>query len=125
MSPELGIEVTEGDNAQLNVPYEIVDVDSDVNTEVRSLSGIRVQFLSADAEEATVMLWKRQVTGQASKLGSFISLLGSNTDHWLHKWVIFRSWVQGGRKVELSSPPIEKSTEATTAEGIEEAIKEG
>ena len=122
--PELGTQIAEGDVIELNVPYEIVNVEDGVITEVRGLSGVRVSFLSVDAEEGSLMLWKRPVTGEGSKLGAFITLLGSNTDHWLHKWVIFRSWIQGGRKVELTTAPVEKATKVTTGKGVEKALKE-
>jgi len=110
MSPEIGTEIREGaDNVELNVPYEIVNVE-DVTTDVAQYSGVRVELLSAKARDGTVMLWKRPVTGKGSKLGVFITLLGSNTDRWLHKWLIFRAWSQGARIVELIPPPEEKKT---------------
>jgi len=108
MSPELGIEVGEGDTVELNVPYEIVNVEEDVTTEVRFLQGVRIEFMPSKGEVARVMCWRRPVVGKASKLGAFITLLGTNTDDWLHKWVIFRNWVQGGRTIELTGAPVEK-----------------
>ena len=109
--PELGIELREGaDNVKLNVPYEITNVE-DVTTDVSSYEGIRVELLTAKAEVGSLMLWKRPVTGMGSKLGVFITLLGSNTDKWLHKWVIFKGWDKGNRLVERVTAPEAKVKE--------------
>lgn len=110
--PELGTEVVEGgDDVELNVPYEIVNVE-DVTTEVSFYKGVRVEMVSAKAEMGTVMLWKRGKVSSDSKLGAFIVLLGSNTDNWLHKWVNFRSWEKNQRHVELTSKPVESAEKA-------------
>ncbi|GAJ17211.1 unnamed protein product, partial [marine sediment metagenome] len=111
------------DDVKLNTPYEIINVE-DVSTDVAQYKGIRVEFLSAKGHTGTVMLWKRPVTGTGSKLGVFISALGSNTDKWLHKWVIFKSWEQKARVIELVPAPVEKATKAQTGKGIVKAVKE-
>jgi len=124
MSPEIGTEVREGaDNVELNIPYEITNVE-DVTTDVSQYSGIRVELLSPKGHIGSVMLWKRPVVGKASKLGVFITLLGSNTDKWLHRWIIFKGWVPGGRVIEFTAAPVEKSTKATTPKGVEKAVEE-
>lgn len=123
MSPEIGTQVREGaDNVELNIPYEITNVE-DVQTEVRSYAGIRVELLSPKGHMGSIMLWKRPVVGHASKLGCMIDLLGSNTDRWLHKWLIFRGWEQNNRVVQLTAAPVEKATKATTAKDIAKAVK--
>ena len=123
MSPEIGTEVREGaDDVKLNIPYEIINIES-VTTDVSQYSGIRVEFLSVKGQTGTIMLWKRPVTGTGSKLGVFITKLGSNTDKWLRKWLIFREWEQKKRLIELIAAPVEKTTKATTAKGIAKAIK--
>jgi len=100
--PELDVKVREGgDDIQIGVPYEIVNVE-DVTTEVSSYRGVRVQLMSKKAEEGNVMAWKRPVTSPSSKLGALMELLGSNTDKWLHKWIVFKDWRQGARLVELA-----------------------
>lgn len=105
MTPELGVDVVEGgDDVELNVPYEIVNVE-EVTTDVSFYKGIRVEMTSAEAKMGSVMLWKRGVVGTGSKLGAFITLLGSNTDYWLHKWLIFRGWEKNKRHIELSAAP--------------------
>lgn len=122
--PEIGTKVQEGDNVKQDVAYEITFVDADVVTDVRSLSGVRVDLLTQKAEEGSVMLWKRAVTGPRSKLGAFITVLGSNTDKWLHKWIIFRHWGKQDNLIEKVEAPVERATKATTAKSISKAIKE-
>jgi len=123
MSPEIGTEVREGaDDVALNTPYEIINVEN-VTTDVSQFSGIRVEMLTTRGKTGSIMLWKRPVTGKGSKLGVFITQLGSNTDKWLHKWLIFKSWEQKARVIELVAAPVEKATKATTGKGVAEAIK--
>jgi len=121
--PEIGTEVREGaDDVELNIPYEIVNIE-EVTTDVAMYQGVRVEMLTQKAKTGTIMLWKRPVTGKGSKLGVFIDKLGSNTDKWLHKWVIFREWEAKKRLIEITTAPAEKATKATTAKGVTQAIK--
>ena len=123
MSPEIGTEVREGaDDVKLNIPYEVINIEN-VTTDVSQYSGIRVEMLTTEGQTGSIMLWKRPVTGTGSKLGVFIIKLGSNTDRWLHKWLIFREWEVKKRLIELIAAPVEKVTKATTAEGVAKAIK--
>ena len=121
--PEIGTEVREGaDDVDLNTAYEIVNVEG-VTTDVSMYQGIRVEMLTAKAKTGTIMLWKRPITGTGSKLGVFITKLGSNTDKWLHKWIIFREWEAKKRLIEVTTAPVEKATKATTAKGVAKAVK--
>lgn len=123
MSPEIQTKLQEGaDDIKLNVPYMINDVER-VVTERQNFEGHRVELLDIRGNEGSVMLWSRPVTSPKSKLGAFITLLGSNSDKWLKKWIIFKSWEQNSRVVELSAPPEVKSTKATTGKGILGAAK--
>ena len=123
MSPVIETEVREGaDDVKLNIPYEIINVEP-VTTDVAQYAGIRVEMLTTKGQTGSIMLWKRPVTGTGSKLGVFIIKLGSNTDKWLHKWLIFREWEQKKRLIELVAAPVEKATKATTAKGVAKAIK--
>ncbi|MBA7567280.1 hypothetical protein ES708_08989 [subsurface metagenome] len=100
--PEVGTEVREGaDDVEIGKAYEITNVE-EVTTDVSAFTGIRVSLLTKKSLEGVVMLWKRPITGKGSKLGSFITLLGSNTDNWLHKWVKFVDWKQGARLIEIA-----------------------
>lgn len=99
--PKLGTEVREGaDDVAIGVSYEIVNVE-EVTTEISFYKGIRVELMSKKADEGSVMLWQRPVTTAKSKLGAFITLLGDDTDKWLHKWIKFAEWRQGARIIEL------------------------
>lgn len=110
MSPVLDTEVREGaDDVVEGVAYEIINVE-DVDTEVQGYKGIRVSLLTEKAIEGNVMLWKRKVTGTGSKLGVFITVLGNNTDKWMHKWVKMVSWQDRKRELEVVSAPSPKAS---------------
>jgi hypothetical protein len=105
MSPELNTEaVDSGDVVDLNIPYVISNVE-EVTTEVASYKGIRVEMLTAEAKVGTIMLWQRAKVGKESKLGSFIVLLGTNTDNWTNKWIVFKHWAKGARELALYPLP--------------------
>jgi hypothetical protein len=105
VSPELKTEAVEsGDVVTLGVPYVISNVE-EVTTEVASFQGIRVEMLTEKAEVGSIMLWQRAKVGKGSKLGSFIVLLGSNTDNWLNKWIVFKHWTKGAREIALYPMP--------------------
>lgn len=100
--PKIGTEVREGaDNVEIGVVYHIDNVE-EVKTEVSFYQGIRVSLIGAKKQEGNVMLWQRPITGSGSKLGAFMTLLGDNTDKWLGQNIIFKSWQQGARLVELA-----------------------
>ena len=123
MSPETGVKLQEGaDDIKLNVPYMINDVE-DVTTEVSSYSGYRVELLDIKGNLGSVMLWKRPVTSPKSKLGSFVSLLGSNTDRWLRKWIVFKAWEKNSRDIEKVEAPVEKTAKAAPAKAAPAAAK--
>lgn len=99
--PEIETKVRQGgDDVEVGKEYEILNVEQ-VTTEVAFYKGWRVSLLTKKAEEGSVMLWERPVTSPDSKLGAFITLLGGNTDKWLHKWIKFVDWRQGARLIEL------------------------
>ena len=123
MSPEIGTEVREQvDMLELGKVYEIVNVET-VETEVRFLKGVRVEMLTAKAEEGSLMLWKRPVVGPKSKLGAFIIVLGSNTDKWLHKWIKFLHWGKQDNLIELVEAPAKKAAKTTTAKSTSKVAK--
>lgn len=105
MSPETGIELVEGgDLIDLNVPYEIIFVE-ELTTQVSMYQGFRVSLLSADLRDGSVMLWKQTRVSTRSKTGTFLALLGTDTDDWIHQWIIFRAWERNNRRLELTNPP--------------------
>lgn len=106
--PKLNTEIGEGaDNIELRVPYEITNV-SEVVTEVGFYKGIRVELFTANRIGGSLMLWQRPVTSRGSKLGSFITLLGDDTDDWLGKWIVFTTWEKTKRNVALVDAPKKK-----------------
>ena len=112
--PKIDTEVREGaDDITEGVAYEIVNVE-EIVTDVQQYSGIRVTCLSVKAEEGNVVLWQRKVTGKDSKLGVFLTLLGNDTDKWLHKWVVFRTWQLRNRLLELVEAPAPKASKPST-----------
>jgi len=103
--PKINTVVREGaDDVVEGVAYEIVNVE-ELTTDVQQLAGIRVQLLSAKAQEGNVVLWKRPITGTTSKLGVFMVALGDETDKWLHKWVLFKVWLPRNRVIEVVPEP--------------------
>ena len=105
MSPKINTILREGaDDVALNTPYEITNVE-DITTEAQGYKGYRVELLSPKADIGSVMLWQRPITSPDSKLGSFITALGDNTDKWLGKWIIFKGWEIKNRTIEVISQP--------------------
>lgn len=99
--PEVGTKVREGgDDVEVGTTYVITNVE-DVTTEVKAYRGIRVVLEDTHKNEGTVMLWERPITSPRSKLGAFITLLGSNTDKWVAKKILFKDWREGARLIEL------------------------
>ena len=115
MSPVIDTAVREGaDDVNEGIAYEIVNVE-ELTTDVQSLSGIRVSLLTQKAEEGNVMLWKRKVTGTTSKLGAYMIALGSDTDKWLHKWVIHEPWQIRNNVLTVVAAPVPKAARAKKA----------
>jgi len=72
-----------------------------ITTQVRSYKGLRVAMKAEDGTEVVTVLWMRDVAGEKSKLGSFISALGDDTDAWEGKKIRFVAWREGNRKIEV------------------------
>lgn len=70
-------------------------------SQVRSYKGIRVSMEAQDGTTVVTALWTRDIAGEKSKLGTFISVLGNDTDKWIAKKIKFVSWRAGNRKIEL------------------------
>jgi len=101
--------------------YEIVGVD-EITTR-NNLLGIRVGLKSYDKNDQRdygVTLWPASETNATSKWGSFVAVLGSNTDSWLHKWIKIVSWQN--RLCEIALMPVPKMSlkEAALRSGAKE-----
>ena len=60
-----------------------------------NLSGVRVSLRSRDGKdqrEYAVTLWPAEQVSATSKWGSFVSVLGNNTDSWVNKWIRVDEW---------------------------------
>jgi len=112
MSPVINTEVREGaDDVVEGIAYEIVNVE-EITTDVQTLKGIRVSLVDLKGKEGNVMLWQRAVTGAGSKLGVFLTVLGNNSDKWLHKWLIFKVWQERKREIEVIPAPAPEAPKA-------------
>ena len=60
---------------------------------------------SKDGADHAEMLWTRAETGTTSKLGSFITALGDDTDVWVGKWIKVLRWAAKDREIEVVSEP--------------------
>ena len=72
----------------------------EVKTQVQGYTGIRCRVKTLEGEEYGEMLWERPEVGVKSKIGAFMSVFGTETDLWLHKWVRILKWEQKDREIE-------------------------
>ena len=101
--------------------YEIVSVN-EITTR-NSLLGIRVSLKALDKNDQrdyAVTLWPSQETNATSKWGSFVSVLGSNTDTWLHKWIKIVNWQNRLCEIALMPAPKMSLKEAALRNGAKE-----
>lgn len=69
-------------------------------SQVRGYKGLRVPMTDvSDNSEVVAALWMREVAGEKSKLGAFISVLGEDTDAWRNRKIQVVAWRQGNRKI--------------------------
>lgn len=92
-------------NLATNKPFfaglvgEIIAAE-EIKTAVQGYNGIRCKIKSDEGEEYAEMLWIRGEIGIKSKLGAFMTTLGSDTDLWLHKKVRILKWEAKDRDLE-------------------------
>ena len=100
--PKINVEIAE----QLPEPLEghtYLIHDAELFTsQVRGYKGLRVPLTDqTDQTEVIAVLWTRDIAGEKSKLGSFISVLGNDTDNWNGKKIKILKWRPGERQIEL------------------------
>jgi hypothetical protein len=83
-----------------NETYTITEVET-FTSQVRAYKGLRVTMVTANNETAVSALWLREVAGKKSKLGSFLTALGTNTDNWVNKRIRFVAWRDKNREIQL------------------------
>lgn len=99
--PKLDVEIAES----LPEPveghtYTITEAELFIS-QVRSYKGLRVTMIGEQKETVVAALWMRDVAGEKSKLGTFISILGNDTETWVGKKIRFTTWREKDRKIEL------------------------
>ena len=87
--------------------YEITEVE-EFTSQIRGYKGLRVSMKDKEGEEVVEALWLRDVAGSRSKLGSFIVVLGKDTDAWIGKSITFISWKPSNRVIQLATPAPKK-----------------
>lgn len=102
MTPTIGTSLPlPGDEAvKLDKKYIILDVQ-EFTSEVQGLKGWRVTLDGGKDDILALALWSRDVASYYSKLGSFMSVLGNLTDNWVGKTIIFKSWTDRKREIEI------------------------
>jgi len=71
-----------------------------VQTTVRGYKGVRVQLKGEDGKDYATMLWLRERVGETSKLGAFLSALGSKVSQWKGKKIRIEEWAERRRVVK-------------------------
>ena len=93
-------------NVRKDEIYEIISVD-EITTR-NNLQGISVSMKSRnsnDKREYGETLWPGEQVSATSRWGSFVSVLGSNTDTWPHKWIKVISWQNRLCEIQLVPAP--------------------
>jgi len=81
--------------------YTIGEADL-FTSQVRGYKGLRVPMKDVkDDTEVIAVLWMREVAGENSKLGAFLSVLGDETDSWKGKKIQVVAWREKNRKIQL------------------------
>jgi hypothetical protein len=68
---------------------------------VKGYKGLRVNMVAEDGAKVASSLWTRDIAGQKSKLGAFITVLGEETDAWEGRKIRFLAWRIENRKIEV------------------------
>ena len=100
--PKINVEVAETQpEPQENHVYIIGECEL-FTSQIHGYKGLRVPMKDeADQKEIVAALWMREVAGKQSKLGAFITVLGQDTDTWLGKKIMVKSWRPNLRKIEV------------------------
>jgi hypothetical protein len=83
-----------------------------IKTQLRGYEGVRVVLSNTNCEECgkmqnldtnehADMLWLRDNVGQKSKLGAFIIALGDDTDNWVGKKIVIKTWQSKVRAIQV------------------------
>jgi len=83
-----------------------------IKTQLKGYDGVRVVLSNTNCEECgkaqgldtndhAAMLWLRDNVGQKSKLGTFIIALGDDTDNWVGKKIVIKTWQSKARAIQV------------------------
>ena len=111
---------------KVNEVYEIVSVD-EITTR-NNLTGVRVEMKaknSLDKRDYAVTLWPSDQVSNTSKWGAFISVLGNDTDKWLHKWIRIGNMQARLCEIFLEKAPKLSLKDSAKRAGAEEIFEEG
>ena len=98
--PKVKVEIVESQPDVIEGHIYILGEAELFTSQVRGYKGLRVPMTDvADNSEVVASLWMREVAGEKSKIGAFISVLGEDTDAWTHKKIQVVAWRQGNRKI--------------------------
>ena len=98
--PKLKVEIAESLPEPLENHIYVIGEAELFTSQVHGWKGLRVPMSDvADKSEVISALWMREVAGEKSKLGAFVSVLGEETDSWAGKKIQIVAWRQGNRKI--------------------------
>lgn len=90
-----------GDEAvKLDKKYVILEA-AEFTSEVQGLHGFKVTLDGGKDDILALALWSREVASRTSKIGSFLDKLGNELDKWVGKTIIFKSWTDKKREIEV------------------------
>ena len=102
--PKIKTEVVETPpEPQEGVTYKIESAEI-IHTQRRGYDGLRVSLKGNDGSIRGTMLWMRETAGTKSKLGTFVAVLGNDTDTWIGKNITVIKWQEGNRQIALAPP---------------------
>jgi len=100
--PKINVEIAESLPEPIEGHIYTITETELFTSQVRGYKGLRVAMTDqADGNQVVAALWMREIAGSKSKLGSFISILGDETDAWVGKKIRFVTWRPGDRKIEV------------------------
>lgn len=98
---ETGLPLPGDEAIMVDEKYKIKEVEG-FTSDVQSFRGYRVILQGPRGTLFGLALWARDVASKTSKLGSFISVLGTETDDWIGKNIVFKVWQERNRQIELA-----------------------
>lgn len=102
--PKIKVEVVKRQpEPEQGITYTIKEVEVFTSPK-QGYKGARVALEDAMQNKTETVLWLRDQATTKSKLGTFIAALGDDTDTWIDKRILIKSWRDGNRDIELAPP---------------------